>query len=93
MRAHWPAVVAADFFTTEAWTCRGLVTYYAVIVIELHSRRVRVVGATRYPDEAFVLQAMRHLTDGVDGVLTSGRVLICDRDPKVEQCSRLVPGR
>ena len=41
-----------------------------------------MVGATRHPDEAFVLQAMRHLTDGVDGVMGPGRVLICDRDPK-----------
>jgi hypothetical protein len=45
-----------------------------------------VVGATPYPDEAFVLQAMRHLTDGTDGVMRSGshdpgRILICDRDP------------
>ena len=43
-------------------------TYYTVFVIELQSRRVHVLGATRYPDEAFVLQAMRHLTDGTDGV-------------------------
>ncbi len=41
LRAHWPALVAADFFTTEVWTGRGLVTYYTVFVIELHSRRVR----------------------------------------------------
>jgi putative transposase len=74
--------VAADFFTTEVWTGRGLVTYYTVFVIELHSRRVRIVGVTRFPDEAFVLQAMRELTDAVDGVLRPGRVLICDRDPK-----------
>ncbi|MET0213764.1 MAG: hypothetical protein ABW292_12210, partial [Vicinamibacterales bacterium] len=26
--AHWPTLVAADFFTTEVWTARGLVTYY-----------------------------------------------------------------
>jgi transposase InsO family protein len=58
------------------------VTYYAVFVIELHSRRVQLIGSTRYPDEAFVLQAMRHLTDGLDGVVGSGRLLICDRDPK-----------
>jgi hypothetical protein len=57
------------------------VTYYTMFVIELQSRRVQVVGATPYPDEAFVLQAMRHLTDGV-GVLGHGRVLLCDRDPK-----------
>ena len=53
-----------------------------MFAIELQSRRVQVVGATQYPDEAFVLQAMRHLTDGTDGVLGPGRVLICDRDPK-----------
>ena len=51
-------------------------------IIELQSRRVQVVGATPYPDEAFVLQAMRHFTAGTDGLLGQGRVLICDRDPK-----------
>ena len=44
MRAHWPALLAADFFTTEVWTRRGLVTYYTAFVIELHSRRVHVLG-------------------------------------------------
>ena len=82
LRAHWPALVAADFFTTEVWTGRGLVTYYTVCIIELQARRVHVVGATPYPDEAFVLQAMRHFTAGTDGLLGQGRVLICDRDPK-----------
>jgi putative transposase len=38
--AHWHALLAADFFTTEVWTVRGLVTYYTAFVIELHSRRV-----------------------------------------------------
>jgi putative transposase len=61
---------------------RGLVTYYSLFVIELHSRRVHVVGSTRHPDERFVVQAIRHLTDGIDGVLERGRVLICDRDRK-----------
>ena len=32
LRAHWPALVAADFFTPEVWTPRGLVTYYTGIV-------------------------------------------------------------
>ena len=57
-------------------------TYYTLFVIELHSRRVQVVSASRNPDEPFVLQAMRHVTDEVDGVLRPGRILICDRDPK-----------
>jgi hypothetical protein len=71
-----------DFFTTEVWTARGLVTYYMVFVIELSSRRVHAVRPARYQDEAFIVQAMRHLTDDIDGVLGRGRVLICDRDRK-----------
>jgi len=39
VQAHWSALLAADFFTTEVWTTRGLVTYYTAFVIELHSRR------------------------------------------------------
>ena len=82
LRAHWRALLAADFFATEGWTMRGLVTYYTVFVIELHSRRVHVLGSTTHPDEAFLIQTMRHLTDGIDGVLRGNRVLICDRDRK-----------
>jgi putative transposase len=35
LRAHWGAIAGADFFTTEVWTWRGLVTYYTVFVIDL----------------------------------------------------------
>jgi putative transposase len=82
LRAHWPALLAADFFTTEVWTVRGLVTYYTAFVIELHSRRVHVAGSTPFPDEAFVLQGMHSLSNAIDGVLAHGCVLICDRDRK-----------
>jgi putative transposase len=58
------------------------VTYYTVFVIELQSRRVQVAGLTPYPDEAFVIHAMRKLTNAIDGALAGGRVLICDRDRK-----------
>jgi transposase InsO family protein len=82
LRAHWPALVAADFFTREVWTARGLVTYYTLFVLELQSRRVHVTGSTPYPDEVFVVQAMRDLANAIDGVLSQGCVLICDRDRK-----------
>jgi hypothetical protein len=82
LRAHWGAIAGADFFTTEVWTRRGLVTYYTLFVIDLWSRRVHVVGSTPNPDAAFMAQAARCLTDAVDGFLASHRVLICDRDRK-----------
>ena len=82
VQAHWPALVAADFFTTEVWTARGLVTYYTAFVLELQSRRVQVIGCTPYPDEAFVIQcsAAGHGRDAA--LLREGRILLCDRDPK-----------
>ena len=81
-RAHWGAIAGADFFTTEVWTWRGLVTFYTVFVIDLASRRVQIVGLTPHPDEAFMRQVGRTLTVADDGMLVGDRVLICDRDRK-----------
>jgi len=44
LAAHWGAIAAADFFTTEIWTARGLVTYYTLY---LASRRMQIVGQGR----------------------------------------------
>jgi putative transposase len=74
-------VVGADFFTTEVWTCRGLVTFYTVFVIDLASRRVQIVGSTAHPNDLFMRQVGRTLT-ATDGLLSDHRVLICDRDRK-----------
>ena len=81
VQAHWSALVAAHFFTTEVWTARGLITYYTAFVIDVQSRRVQVIGCTPYPDEAFVIQCLRPIT-GESGLLRDGRMLLCDRDPK-----------
>jgi transposase InsO family protein len=93
LRAHWGQIAGADFFTSEVWTPRGLVTYYTLFVIDLQSRRVHVVGSTPNPDAAFMAQAARCLTDAVDGSLANHRVLICDRDGKwTEGFRRIVEG-
>ena len=81
LRAHWGAIAGADFFTTEVWTWRGLVTFYTVFVIDLASRRVQIVGSTPHPNDLFMRQVGRTLT-GTDGLLSDHRVLICDRDRK-----------
>ena len=82
LRAHWGVIAGADFFTTEVWTWRGLVTFYTVFVIDLASRRVQIVGSTPHPDERFMRQVGRTLTVADEGVLIGHRVLICDRDAK-----------
>jgi putative transposase len=82
LKAHWGVIAGADFFTTEVWTWRGLVTYYTVFVIDLASRRVQVLGSTPHPSELFMDQVTRMVTAADDGLLVRHRVLICDRDRK-----------
>jgi putative transposase len=93
LRAHWGAIAGADFFTSEVWTPRGLVTYYTLFLLDLRSRRVHVAGSTPTPDAGFMAQAARRLIDAVDGFLAGHRVLICDRDAKgTEGFRRIVEG-
>jgi putative transposase len=82
LNAHWGAIAGGDFFTTEVWTWRGLVTYYTVFVIDLASRRVQILGSTRYPEALFMQQAVRTLTAADGGGVRAPHVLICDRDRK-----------
>jgi len=82
LRAHWGEIAGADFFTTDVWTWRGLITFYTVFVIDLSSRRVQILGSTPHPDEAFMRQIARTLTMADGGTC---RVLICDRDAKWSQ--------
>jgi transposase InsO family protein len=93
LRAHWGAIAGADFFASEVWTPRGLITYYTLFVIDLRSRRVHVAGSTPTPDARFMAQAARRLTDTVDGFLAGHRILICDRDAKwTDRFHRIVQG-
>lgn len=82
LRSNWSCIAAADFFTVDARSCRGLVTYYVLFVIELSSRRVHIAGITRNPNENWMLQVGRNLTDPIDGFLRDKRILFIDRDAK-----------
>ena len=92
LRAHWGAIAGADFFTTEVWTWRGLVTFYTLFVIDLASRRVQIVGSTPHPNDLFMHQVSRTLTAADAGLLRHHRVLICDRDRKWSQDVRRLLG-
>ena len=88
LRAHWGTIAGADFFTTEGWTARGLVTFYTLFVIDLATRRVQLLGCTRHPDALFMEQIARALVFADDGALMRHRVLICDRDAKWSRAVR-----
>jgi putative transposase len=51
LRLQARGILATDFFTVETMWLR---TLYVLFVIELHTRRVHLAGATRSPNSAWV---------------------------------------
>ncbi len=82
LKAHWESLAAADFFTVEVWVPRGLVTFYVLIVMELSTRRIHFAGSTPNPNETWMRQIARNLTDPSDGFIQDKRFIIMDRDQK-----------
>jgi putative transposase len=83
LRAQASAIVATDFFTVE--TVR-LTTLYVLFIIELGTRRVRLVGVTDHPSGSWVVQRARELSmererEPAEST-TVPRFLIRDRDSK-----------
>jgi len=65
---HWKLIVAADFFTVEAWTKRGLQRFLILFLIEPSTRRVSVAGIGCQANGLWMTQIGRNLTDPIDGV-------------------------
>ena len=78
---HWELIVAADFFTVEVWTRRGLQRFVVLFFIELSTRKVEIAGIATAANGLWMSQMGRNLTDIVDGILSGKRYLIHDRDP------------
>jgi transposase InsO family protein len=80
IRTHMDVLWATDFFTNEAWTLGGLVTYYVLFVIHLETRQVHIAGVTPHPNEAWMQQMARNLTMEAWGIVKPGHYLIHDGD-------------
>ncbi len=72
--------MAADFFTVEVWTRRGLQQFVVLFFIELSTRKVEIAGIAADANGLWMSQIGRNLTDAVDGILNGKRYLIHDRD-------------
>ncbi len=75
------AMVAADFFTVEAWTRRGVRRFLVLFLIDLSSRRVEIAGLARQANGLWMSQVARNFSDAAEGFLVGKRYLIHDRDP------------
>jgi transposase InsO family protein len=81
LAAHWEGLAAADFFTVEVLTLRGLVRYVVFFVMTLRTRTVEIAGITSEPDGTWMTQIARALTYPGDGFLRGAQYIILDRDP------------
>jgi putative transposase len=81
IKAHFQSMAACDFFTVEAWTPKGLTRFLVFFAIDIASRRVQIAGIDEAPDEEWMLQQARNLTDPDHGILKGKQFLIHDRDP------------
>ncbi len=75
-------LAGCDFFTVEMLTWRGLVTCYVLFFIQLESRRVRIAGITRHPNQEWIEQIGRSATLESSGYLHTCRYVLHDRDTK-----------
>ena len=85
LRTHRGVLAAADFFSVEVWTARGLTRFAVLFAIDLATRRVEIAGIVREPDGAWVVQCGRQLTDPDEGCLRGKRFLLHDRDQTIHR--------
>ncbi len=72
---HWDLIVAADFFTVEVWTAKGLQRFIVLFFIDLSTRRVQIAGISAAANGLWMSQIARNLTDTADGLLAGKRYL------------------
>jgi putative transposase len=82
IRSHTEVLAAVDFFTAEAWTGRGLMTYYMLTFVRVATRQVFLAGVTTSPDSAWMQHMARNMTLADTGFLGGCRYLLHDRDAK-----------
>jgi putative transposase len=92
LEAHGDVLGAIDFTTIAVWTKSGLATFYLLFVMEVATRRIHFAGCTTSPDERWMKQLARNLTDNCGGPLLGTRYLLMDRDAKFSAAFRSILG-
>src|SRR4051812_13717008 len=73
---HWELIVAADFFTVEVWTRRGLQRFVVLFFLDVSTCQVEIARIAATANGLWMSQIGRKVTDAVDGILLGKRYLI-----------------
>ena len=80
LRGQADAILATDFFTVDL--LNGT-TAYVLAVVEHASRRIRILGVTAHPNNAWVTQQARNLLMDLGDRAEAVKFLLRDRDTKL----------
>lgn len=83
IKRHAESLYACDFFTKKVWTPLGLKKIHILALINIGSRKVKILGTTSTPTKYWMAQKAEELVKYFEKESISVEGLLHDRDPRL----------